>query len=99
MGIDNDFQVIKNTTETMFFVGTPMSLLGLGEHQNTSEARLLGIDLKDHYAWMVARGAKEIFRNEKTGFVLFAFDDKKKASKTAKELTKVYLKYRMAKTK
>lgn len=99
MAVDNDFQLIESCGNKYFFVGSPCSLLGCQGTQNEKEARILGLSLEDHYDWMVARGAKEIAKNSQTGFVVFAFEDKKKARKTAKELTKVYLKYRMAKTK
>lgn len=97
MSVDTEYQAIESAKGTKFYIGAPINLLSKRQHQNITDAFILGLSSEEYVKWMTARGAKEINRNSETNFIIFAFSEKKKASKTAKELTKAYLRYRMGK--
>lgn len=96
MSIATEYQVITSVTGKTFYVGMPIKTGLRAAHQNIIDAGLMGTTLEDFETWMIDSGAHPITKNEETGFVLFGFNEKKKASKVAKTLTKAYLRYWMA---
>ena len=99
MTIYNEYQVIDGAGGKIFYVGIPMGLIGRKEHQNITDAFLLNLNQEEFHNWMIEQGGIVRGSNKGTGFILYVFEEKKKASKVAKTLTKAYLKYRMAQAK
>ena len=95
MNIDFNYQVIEGHGKEKFYVGIPMTLLGKNKHQNITDAFVLNKTVEEFHMWMIENGAIITGKNEETGFIVYAFKEKKQASKVARTLTKQYLVRRM----